>query len=85
MTKGSFIRVESFEPNSSLVLVYGSESNPIFTWVWGLYPVDEEETRMVVRLRWHQESARQRIMTRFFEIIMMKKHMLGIRRRAENR
>ena len=83
LTKGSFIRVESFEPNRSLVLVYGSESDPIFTWVWGLYPVDQEETRMVVRLRWHQESARQRFMTRYFEIIMMKKHMLGIRRRAE--
>ncbi|MFC1529729.1 hypothetical protein ACFL6R_03325 [Gemmatimonadota bacterium] len=82
LTEQSTIRVESLEPNRSLVLVYGSEANPVFTWVWGLYPSDRERTRMVVRLRWHQDRAREKIMTRLFEIIMMKKHLKGIRKRA---
>ncbi len=82
LTKQETIRVESLDPNRSLVLVYGSESSPVFTWVWGLYPSDRERTRMVVRLRWHQDRARERIMTRLFEIIMMKRHLRGIRKRA---
>jgi len=82
LTERETITVESLEPNRSLVLVYGSESDPVFTWVWGLYPSDREQTRMVVRLRWHQDRVRERIMTRLFEIIMMKKHLKGIRKRA---
>ena len=84
LTSASHIRVESLQPNHFLLLVYGSESRPILTWVWGLYPTDQEQTRMVVRLRWHQDHTGERIMTRLFEIIMMKKHILGIKKRAES-
>jgi len=84
LSRTAFARVESLQPDRSLLLVFKGQSGPIFTWVWGLYPVDQEQTRMVVRLRWYQHNARVRIMTRIFEIVMMKKHMLGIKRRAES-
>jgi hypothetical protein len=85
LSKTEFARVESIQPDSSLVFVYQHESEPTFTWVWVTYPVDHERTRLVVRLRWYQESLRARILTRIFEIVMMRKHMLGIKRRAESR
>jgi hypothetical protein len=53
------------------------------TWVWGLYPEGPDRTRLVSRLRVRMESMRSRIMVDLFEIIMMRKHLLGIRERAE--
>jgi hypothetical protein len=85
LSRTAIARVESIQADTSLVLVYRHNTEPTFTWVWGLYPVEQERTRLVVRLRWYQDSLRARILTRIFEIVMMRKHMLGIRKRAESR
>ena len=53
------------------------------TWVWGLYPENASHTRLVTRLRVNSKGARARIFLDLGEIIMMRKCMLGIKRRAE--
>jgi hypothetical protein len=61
----------------------GDDTVTAFTWVWGLHPVDGSHTRLVTRLRYRATSIRARVMLDFFEIVMMRKCLLGIRRRAE--
>jgi hypothetical protein len=57
------------------------------TWVWGLYPIDEKQTRVVTRVRlkyrWLSPSIVFALLIEFTDIIMMRKCMLGIQRRAE--
>jgi len=74
-------RVATIEPPRQLLLVF--ESNTASTWAWGLYPIDSTRTRLVSRLRVHTEHLRTRLMLDTFEIVMMRKHLLGIKRRAE--
>jgi hypothetical protein len=51
--------------------------------VWGLYPEDASHTRLVTRLRVDVDSIRSQVLLDLGEIIMMRKCMLGIKRRAE--
>jgi hypothetical protein len=84
LTKTANVRVTELEPPRSLVLLFeadGTWSNA--TWVWGLYPVDASHTRLVTRLRVNAKGVRPRIFLDLGEIIMMRKCMLGIKRRAE--
>ncbi|MEP6985485.1 MAG: hypothetical protein ABI970_07800 [Chloroflexota bacterium] len=57
------------------------------TWVWGLYPVDETHTRLITRIRlkyhWLSPAIVFNLLVEFTDIIMMRKSMLGIKRRAE--
>lgn len=57
------------------------------SWAWGLYPVSENETRLVTRLRlkYHllEAAVLFDIIAEFTDIIMMRKCMLGIKQRAE--
>jgi hypothetical protein len=73
--------VVSMEPNEHLLLVFQSEGT--VTWAWALYKIDANRTRLVNRLRWHASSAVSQFVLDAFEIIMMRKHLLGIKRRAE--
>jgi hypothetical protein len=76
--------VAEIEAPTSLALVFevsGTWSNA--TWVWGLYPQDGLHTRLVTRLRANPRSIGSRIFLDLGEIIMMRKCMLGIKRRAE--
>jgi hypothetical protein len=84
LTKSSHVRVAELEPPRSMVLVFevpGTWSNA--TWVWGLYPEDASHTRLVTRLRANARGIPSRIFLDLGEIIMMRKCMLGIKRRAE--
>ena len=74
--------VDALSPNRHLVLVFLPDSAA--TWVWGLYPADHGGTRMVVRLRVHMDDRMSRLLFEYFEIIMMRRHILGIKRRAES-
>ena len=79
------VRATELEPARLLVLVFevdGTWSDA--TWVWGLYPDDSGSTRLITRLRVNAKRLRSRLFLDLGEIIMMRKCMLGIKRRAEN-
>ncbi|NNG17924.1 MAG: hypothetical protein HKM89_15720 [Gemmatimonadales bacterium] len=75
--------VVALEPDSTLLLVF--RSGETFTWAWGLYQIDAEHTRLISRLRWRATGVFSRFILDPFEIIMMRKCLLGIKRRAEAR
>ena len=54
-----------------------------FTWAWGLYPQGPDRTRLVTRLRWRLDGALARLLMDAGEIWMMRKCLLGIKRRVE--
>ena len=68
-------------PNSRLLLVF--QSGGTVTWAWGLYKIDAERTRLVTRLRWRNTNVVSQFALDAFEIVMMRKCLLGIKRRAE--
>jgi hypothetical protein len=85
LSRDAHVRVTELEPPTSMVLVFevpGTWSSA--TWVWGLYPVDSSSTRLVTRLRARPTSVRSKLFLDLGEIVMMRKCMLGIKRRAEN-
>ena len=57
------------------------------TWYWGLDPVDERQTRLITRVRmrynWTSPMLLFDLLVEFADIVMMRKCMLGIKRRAE--
>jgi len=85
MGSGPSWPVKAIEPNRSLVLVI-RESGMEYTWSWGLYEIDEEHTRLVLRIRTRLTKP---LLIPFFHIfdpgafLMTRKHLLGIKRRAE--
>jgi hypothetical protein len=84
LSASAHVRVTELVPPTSMVLVFevsGTWSNA--TWVWGLYPEGPSRTRLVTRLRANARSMRSRLFLDLGEIIMMRKCMLGIKRRAE--
>ena len=84
LTEHGFVTVTTLEPESSMLWEYrGDDTTTVFTWAWGLYPQAGGQTRLVTRLLWHASSLRSRAMLDLFEIVMMRKCMLGIKRRAE--
>jgi len=85
LSKETGARVVELDPNRSLLLVVDTnhDTHGPWTWAWGLYPQDDQHTRLVTRLRVRLDSSRSNLFLRTFEIVMMRKHMLGIKRRAE--
>jgi hypothetical protein len=81
LSKETDADVVDMEPNRRLLLVFQS-GGPV-TWAWGLYKIDAERTRLVTRLRWRSTSVASQFTLDAFEIIMMRKCLLGIKRRAE--
>ncbi len=57
------------------------------TWVWGLSPIDATHTRLITRVRmnyhWLSPTIVFALLVEFTDIIMMRKCLLGIKRRAE--
>jgi hypothetical protein len=85
LTEHDFVAVTVMEPHSAMLWEYaGGAPSTVFTWAWGLYPTDEGHTRLVTRLRYRTTSLRARVMLDFFEIVMMRKCLLGIRKRVES-
>lgn len=73
--------VIALEPNQHMLMVFPWETTA--TWAWGLYPMDSEHTRLITRLHARHDRLPSRLLLDAFEIIMMRKCMLGIKRRAE--
>jgi hypothetical protein len=76
--------VKDFEPNQWM-LWWDNKGDS--TWYWGLYPQDESHTRLITRVRlsyrWTKPSILFSILVEFTDIVMMRKCMLGIKRRVE--
>jgi len=57
------------------------------TWIWGIYPEGEAQSRLVTRVRvkyqWLSPAILFNLLFEFFDILMMRKCMLGIKRRVE--
>ncbi len=58
------------------------------TWAWGIYPEGESHSRLVTRIRlkykWVSLEIIFNVLIEFLDILMMRKCMLGIKRRAES-
>lgn len=57
------------------------------SWTWGIYSAGESSSRLVTRVRvkyrWFSPEILFNLIIEFFDILMMRKCMLGIKRRAE--
>ena len=57
------------------------------SWAWGIYSEGEAHSRLVTRVRvqyrWLSPAILFNLIIEFFDILMMRKCMLGIKRRAE--
>lgn len=77
-------RVAGFEPNRALVW-----EQPVSTWVWTLTPLPDGQTRLITRLRsryeWRQpgNALLSVVLNEFGDFPMMRRMLLGIKRRAE--
>lgn len=83
--KNSGLRVKAFEANRWMLW---SDAKGTSTWAWGLYPADDGRTRLVTRVRLRYRWADPAILFNLLlieplDFPMMRKCLLGIRRRAE--
>jgi hypothetical protein len=84
LSASAHVRVAELVPPTLMVLVFEVEGTwSSATWVWSLDPEDPSRTRLVTRLRADARDIRSRLFLDLGEIIMMRKCMLGIKRRAE--
>jgi hypothetical protein len=78
------MNVHSFEANQWLVWISPDNSS---SFVWELHPIDDTHTRLVTRLRlryhWNSPAILIELLMDMGEFFMMRKCMLGIKRRAE--
>lgn len=76
--------VKDFEPNRWML--WGDEEG-VTTWAWGLYPIDENHTRLVTRLHmnynWGSPMILFDLAIDFGDFVMMRECMQGIKARAE--
>ena len=83
VTEETAFRVRDFEPNSWMLWEKAAS-----TWAWKLLPIDEEHTRLLIRLMCHYRWTRPTIVTDLLlmevgDFPMMRKLMLGLKLRAE--
>jgi hypothetical protein len=86
--EGSGMFVKEFVINQSILWWAGKDGQT--TWAWGLYPTSNGTTRLVTRVRapfsWRQPvSAVWILLDEVADFPMMRKCLLGIKRRAETR
>ncbi len=74
------------EPYEAMVWVGGGDEID-GTWSWGLYPLDDERTRLVTRLRgkyhWSKPTIMFNLLIEGGDLPFMRKCLLGIKQRAE--
>src|ERR1700682_5495018 len=84
--EGSGMFVKEFLPDRSMLWWTGKDGQT--TWAWGLYPTPNGATRLVTRVRtplsWREPvSAVWLLLDEVADFPMMRKCLLGIKRRAE--
>ncbi len=64
-----------------------SDNPPSGSWAWGLYPIDENHTRLITRMRgqydWISSSIFLNLVVDVGDLPFMRKCILGIKQRAE--
>jgi hypothetical protein len=78
--------VASMEPPRALVLDMRNMGSIDWVWQFGLYTVDEKQTRLVSRSRVHARTIWARLLTSAIEpagFIMTRRMLLGLKQRAE--
>jgi hypothetical protein len=72
LSKEAGARVVELDPNRFLLLVVETDhdAHGPWTWGWGLYPQDDQHTRLVTRLRVQLDSSRSNLFLTTFEIVM---------------
>jgi hypothetical protein len=84
---GAFVKVVSMRPSQSMVWQFETGAWGNSTWAWGLYRKDENHTRLITRLRikynWLSPSIFGMLIVDVVELVMMRKCLLGIKRRVE--
>lgn len=88
MAPNAYAEVWEMDPPRSMLWVFrGTGQWENATWAWGLYGEDAGHTRLVSRLRvsykWGRPSIVPILLTDVVELVMMRKCLLGIKRRAE--
>lgn len=83
-----FLEVVEIIPNKSMLWVFTGGPWRGATWSWGLYEIESGRTRLVSRLRQKFEvnsfeAVIGRTLIDIFEILPMRKCLLGIKSRAE--
>jgi hypothetical protein len=78
------MRVKALKPNQWMLWW---DTKGAATWYWGLYPLDARHTRLITRVRmhyhWTSPALLFDLLVEFTDIVMMRKCLVGIRRRAE--
>jgi hypothetical protein len=78
------IWVKEFEPNRRMLW---GDKRGYTTWLWEIRPIDENRSRLITRVRlkyrWLSPMAIFNPIVAVFDWPMMRKSMLGIKRRAE--
>ncbi len=76
--------VKALEPNRWML--WGSKTGDSI-WYWGLEPVNSGHTRLITRVRmryhWTSPALLFDLLVEFADIVMMRKCLLGIKRRSE--
>ncbi|MFC1724615.1 hypothetical protein ACFL4T_03240 [candidate division KSB1 bacterium] len=88
LSRRSFMKVLEIEPNTSTLWVFQPKPPLGLTWSWYLYKIDSVHTKLVSRVRWKYRIKNARSLITYslmdvFEIVMMRKCLLGIKQRAE--
>jgi len=88
LSKWTYETVRAIEPYRFMLWTGGDGSAATDgTWAWGLYPIDERSTRLVVRMRgrypWLSPTIFLLLLVDVGDILMMRKMLLNLKARAE--
>lgn len=87
LSQRTFEIVQQIDPYRSMLWVGDESAATAGTWAWGLYPMNDSQTRLVTRLRgkynWTSPWIVLLLVVDTLDIVMMRRCMLGIKERAE--
>ncbi|MFZ6030380.1 MAG: hypothetical protein ACOYYS_21945 [Chloroflexota bacterium] len=87
LSQWTFETVRHIEVFRNMLWVGGESAATAGTWAWGLYPMNEHQTRLVTRLRgkynWASPWIVLLLVVDTLDIVMMRRCLLGIKERAE--
>jgi hypothetical protein len=84
--EGVGLTVKAVEPGQWVL--WWDDKTRDTTWTWALYPIDQQRTRLVTRVRmryrWTKPTILFSLLVEFADLVMMRKCLLGIKQRAEH-